>query len=85
MTVVELVLVTRRSCHLCEEALAAVRSLGLEPQLADVDSDSRLFDLYDFRVPVLLVNGRPVFEGRISRASLVAVLAGHDEQDGGPQ
>ena len=57
--------VTRRGCHLCEEAIEAVRQLGFEPQLRDVDDDAELFRLYDFRVPVILLNGRPVAEGRV--------------------
>ena len=69
-----LVLVTRRDCHLCQEALDLLREAGFEPQLADVDSDSSLFDLYDWRVPVLLRDGKVVAEGKISRDQLVRVL-----------
>lgn len=69
-----LVLVTRRGCHLCEEALALLRDLGHEPELADVDADDRLHDLYDWRVPVLLVDDRVVAEGKIDRANLLRAL-----------
>ncbi|HKW72541.1 MAG TPA: glutaredoxin family protein [Candidatus Dormibacteraeota bacterium] len=65
-----LVLVTREGCQLCDEALAHLRSLGHEPELADVDSDDRLHDLYDWRVPVLLLDDRVVVEGKISREQL---------------
>jgi glutaredoxin len=65
-----LVLVTRRGCHLCDEALAYLRDLGHEPELADVDSDDRLHDLYDWRVPVLLLEGRVIAEGRITLPGL---------------
>lgn len=65
-----LLLVTRQGCHLCDEALELLRSLGHEPDLADVDSDDRLHDLYDWRVPVVLVDGRVVAEGRITAESL---------------
>lgn len=66
--------VTRRGCHLCEEAVEAVRQLGIEPQLRDVDDDAELFRLYDFRVPVILLNGRPVVEGRVDPGILEQVL-----------
>ena len=62
-----LVLVTRRNCHLCDEALAILHDLGAQPDLADVDSDDRLFDQYDWRVPVLMLEGRVVAEGRMTQ------------------
>lgn len=70
----EVVLVTRQGCHLCDEALAALRSLGVEPELQDVDADERLHDLYDWRVPVVLLDGKIVGEGRIGREELRRAL-----------
>lgn len=67
-------LVTRQGCHLCEDALALLRDLGLEPRQRDVDTDAELFRLYDFRVPVLLVDGRVVGEGRLDRDALSRAL-----------
>lgn len=72
----ELVLVTRQGCHLCDQALALLRELGLEPQLADVDADEELFRLYDWRVPVVLTNGVIAAEGRITRKQLEVALKG---------
>ncbi len=63
-------LVTRKACHLCDEALAALRSLGVEPELRDVDADPALHQLYDWRVPVVMIDGRVVAEGRIDRDML---------------
>jgi glutaredoxin len=71
---VRVVLVTRRGCQLCDDALAILRDLGVHPQLADVDADNELHRLYDFRVPVVLIDGAVVAEGRISRDSLRGVL-----------
>ena len=65
-----LVLVTRQGCHLCDEALAHLRYLGHEPELVDVDADDRLHDLYDWRVPVVLLHGRVIAEGRITREQM---------------
>ena len=65
-----LVLVTRRGCHLCDEALAHLRALGHEPQLADVDADDQLHDLFDWRVPVLLLDDKVVAEGKITLEQL---------------
>jgi len=68
------VLVTRRECHLCDIALAALKELGIEPEMADVDADDELFRLYDWRVPVVLVDGAVAAEGKISRESLERFL-----------
>jgi glutaredoxin len=71
---VQLVFVTRQGCHLCDQALIALRSLGFEPELRDVDADDELHRLYDFRVPVVLVDDRVVAEGKIDRETLDKVL-----------
>ena len=70
----KLVLVTRSGCHLCDEALAALRSLGYEPELADVDADDALHDLYDWRVPVILLDGRVIAEGKVGPEQLKKAL-----------
>ena len=67
-------LVMRVGCHLCADALAGLRQLGIEPELLDVDSDDRLFDLYDFRIPIILVDGEPALEGRITKPQLEALF-----------
>jgi hypothetical protein len=74
LSLVELVLVTRQGCHLCDQALYILRELGHEPHLADVDADEELFRLYDWRVPVVLADGVIVAEGRIIKATLEEAL-----------
>jgi predicted thioredoxin/glutaredoxin len=74
---VQITLVTRQGCHLCDQALILLRELGLEPELADVDADDDLHRLYDFRVPVLLRDGRVIAEGKITQEQLESAdLAG---------
>jgi len=73
---VGLVLVTRKGCHLCEDAERHLRDLGFEPELADVDGDDELCRLYDFRVPVVLVDGKVVAEGVITKSQLETALGG---------
>lgn len=68
------VLVTRQGCHLCDDARALLQDLGFHPELADVDADDDLHRLYDFRVPVVLVDSAVVTEGTITRESLEAAL-----------
>ena len=70
-----IVLVTRQDCHLCEDALRLLEDLDVHLELADVNADAELHRLYDFRVPVVLVDGAVVAEGRIAREQLIAALA----------
>lgn len=70
------VLVTRKDCHLCDQALSLLEELGANPELADVDADDELFRLYDWRVPVVLVDGVVVAEGKIRKATLARLLLG---------
>jgi glutaredoxin len=67
---VKVELVTRKGCHLCEDAAELLRQGGVEVELRDVDADPELFRLYDFRVPVILVEGKVVAEGRIDAGVL---------------
>jgi hypothetical protein len=71
---VEVVLVTREGCHLCDDALGVLRSLGFEPELRDIDADAELYSLYDWRVPVVLVGGVVMAEGRVDQAALRKAL-----------
>jgi glutaredoxin-like protein DUF836 len=52
-----LVLYSRQYCHLCEEMLAALKSLDsrLSPEILDVDSDPALEERYGEDVPVLML------------------------------
>ena len=53
--------VTRRGCHLCEDAESVVdqlsRELGFSWDAVDVDQSSQLLDTYGDRVPVILLDG----------------------------
>jgi predicted thioredoxin/glutaredoxin len=69
-----LVLVTRKGCHLCDQALKLLRENGAEPELADVDADDELFRLYDWRVPVVLRDGAVLAEGKINKDALAKAL-----------
>jgi glutaredoxin len=71
---VELVLVTRKGCHLCDDAERHLRDLGFDPALADVDADDELYHLYDFRVPVVLADGKVIAEGLVTKSKLEAAL-----------
>ena len=57
----------RAYCHLCEEMAQALRSLGIEFQEIDVDSDPALDESYGENVPVLTdAGGRELCRHRLT-------------------
>lgn len=70
----ELLLFTRRGCHICEQAEDLLALLGVRPRLVDVDADAASRDRYGLRVPVLEAGGRVIVEGPFREADLVARL-----------
>jgi glutaredoxin len=77
-TPADIVLYTRQGCHLCADALATLESAGrsfpLTVRSIDVDSDPELAAKYGLEVPVVLVDGRLRFRGRINRVLLERLL-----------
>jgi hypothetical protein len=73
-------LYTRRGCHLCDAArdmLAAVApGLAAEITPCDVDADPSLERLYGDRVPVLVVDGVVVLEGRFDEVDVLRAVHG---------
>ena len=67
---------SREECHLCEEALDAVRRVAdevarpVDVETVDVDADPDLREAYGERVPYVLVDGRPAFKFRVDAAEL---------------
>lgn len=72
----QIVLYSRRGCHLCERAEDMLASRIAEMSVVDVDSSADLAREFGTRVPVVEVNGRVVIEGRFDEPELLARLAG---------
>ena len=64
----EVVLFSKRGCHLCEPVEAEIRStaiIGTGLTVVDIDEDSVLHDKYWLRIPVVRVEGEDVFEAKM--------------------
>jgi glutaredoxin len=70
------ILYTRRRCHLCDDALATLNRFGLEPQLVDIDADPTLRERFDHCVPVVEIDGKVRFRGRVNEVLLRRILVG---------
>jgi glutaredoxin len=60
------VLYTRQGCHLCEDALGILHRHGVYPMIVDIDTDPRLRSQFDTCVPVVEIDGRIRFRGKVS-------------------
>jgi glutaredoxin len=70
----DVVLYTRRGCHLCAEAAELLAAHGLSPQSVDIDADPALAARYNTCVPVVVIAGRERFRGRVDPLLLRRLL-----------
>jgi len=75
------VLYTRRGCHLCIDAEQLLLQHGVRPTLVDVDSDPELKSRFDVSVPVVEIDGRVRFRGRVAPILLRRMLRSLSETD----
>jgi glutaredoxin len=70
----QVLLFTRAGCHLCEEAAALLARYGLTPQTIDIDANPELRAKYDTCVPVVVIDGKERFRGRVNEVLLKRLL-----------
>jgi glutaredoxin len=68
------VLYTRQGCHLCDDAAALLRQFGVNAQLIDIDADAALRARFNICVPVVEIDGRIRFRGRVDPVLLRRIL-----------
>jgi glutaredoxin len=69
-----IVLYSRQGCHLCDDAAAALTRLGLTFEVVDVDADPELKTRYNECVPVIVIDGKERFRGRVDERLLRRLL-----------
>jgi glutaredoxin len=70
----EVILYTRRDCHLCDVASAVLVENGLSPRKVDIDLDPELQRRYTNCVPVVEIEGVVRFRGRVNEVLLKRIL-----------
>jgi glutaredoxin len=68
------VLFTRRGCHLCDDAQRMLEAHGITPKCVDIDVDPQLRARFDTCVPVVEIDGRIRFRGRVDAVQLRRIL-----------
>jgi len=74
MTPREVILYTRRDCHLCEAAHELLSKHGLDPKIVDIDAYPTLQKRFDTCVPVVEIDGRIRFRGHVHPVLLRRIL-----------
>ncbi len=78
------VVYSREGCHLCDEALALLRKherkYRLQIEVHDIDQDPELSAAYGGQVPVVKLDGRVRFHGRVDEVLLRRLLAAHRQK-----
>jgi glutaredoxin len=69
------VVYTRAGCCLCDEACTLLREEGLQPELVDIDQHPELREKFTTCVPVVEIDGKVRFRGRVNRVLLKRLLA----------
>jgi glutaredoxin len=66
---------TKAGCHLCDDARAMLDDIAAETtyELTEIDirRDTMLFELYRYRIPVIMLNETLVAEGRVDYNELM--------------
>jgi len=75
----EVIVYSRKGCHLCEivkESLVKLHKRGgFQWREVDVDSDAELRRQYNDQVPVVFINGRKAFKYRMDEREFLRKLA----------
>ena len=70
----EVILYTRQNCCLCDDAKQVLESYGLEPSLVDIDEHPDKLAMYNECVPVVEINGKVHFRGKVNEVLLRRIL-----------
>ncbi len=68
------VLYTRQGCHLCEKAEQQLIEHGLRPTLVDIDANPLLVERFKTCVPVVEIDGKIRFRGRVNTLLLRRII-----------
>lgn len=70
----KVILYTRQNCCLCDDAKKILEQYGLRPELVDIDKSPDKLAKYNECVPVVEIDGKVHFRGRINEVLLRRIL-----------
>jgi len=72
------VLYTRKSCQLCDEAKETLDMYGFSVEEIDIDQRPELFDRYNTCVPVVEIDGKVRFRGKVNEVLLLRLIGNNE-------
>ncbi len=72
------VLYTRKSCQLCDEAKETLDMYGFSIEEIDIDQRPELFDRYNTCVPVVEIDGKVRFRGKVNEVLLLRLIGNNE-------
>lgn len=74
LRLMDVVVYSRPGCHLCHEAIDLLAEHGLRAREVNIDEHPELKDRYNTCIPVVEIDGKERFRGRIDRVLLRRLL-----------
>lgn len=71
----QITLFSRQGCHLCDVAADVLLRHRLKFDVVDIDADPALRERYNECVPVVVIDGKERFRGRVNELLLRRILA----------
>ena len=68
------ILYTRTGCHLCDDAHRLLLAYKLQPQVVDIDANPDLRQQFNTCVPVVEIDGKIRFRGRVNEVLLRRIV-----------
>lgn len=75
MNAQHIVIYTRKECCLCDEAAAKIERRGLTFEKVDIDEKPDLAEQFDTCVPVVEIDGKIRFRGKVNDVLLDRILS----------
>jgi len=68
------VVYSRSGCHLCDDVCRILAGYAIDPKVVDIDADPTLRAQFDVWIPVVEIDGRIRFRGRVEPLLLARLL-----------
>jgi glutaredoxin len=75
------ILYSREGCHLCDDAQSLLLEHGLQARVVDIDADPTLREQFNECVPVVEIDGKVRFRGRVDPILLRRLFRSGTEKD----